>query len=154
MSIVASTYDWGVIIGLSTVKCPGIEGFITLSLTQLTHIFQFRYTIIMNSTAQRTSSIATHVHSGVRYNMLPTKIPHQLQLPSTAITELLPDPSLSIIAFLKFPLPVIGVKTVHGIMSTEDGSLTACGKVEAMEFEGGEEVGLAVEEELGHGKKR
>ncbi|KAG1730654.1 uncharacterized protein EDB91DRAFT_1006336, partial [Suillus paluster] len=30
-----------------------------------------------------------------------------LQLPSTAITELLPDPSLSIIAFLKFPLPVI-----------------------------------------------
>jgi peptidoglycan biosynthesis protein MviN/MurJ (putative lipid II flippase) len=39
--------------------------------------------------------------------MLPTKIPHQLQLSSIAINELLLDLSLSIIAFLKFPLLVI-----------------------------------------------
>ncbi|KAG1866769.1 hypothetical protein F4604DRAFT_1928070 [Suillus subluteus] len=47
-----------------------------------------------------------------------------------------------------------GIKTVQGIASTEDGSLIACGEVEAMEFEGGKEVGLAVEEELGRGKRR
>jgi hypothetical protein len=39
--------------------------------------------------------------------MLPTKISYQLQLPSIAINEHLSDPFLSIITFLKFPLPMI-----------------------------------------------
>ncbi|KAG1854738.1 hypothetical protein C8R48DRAFT_776634 [Suillus tomentosus] len=47
-----------------------------------------------------------------------------------------------------------GVKTVHGIVSTDDGSLAACGEVKAMEFKGGEEAALAVEEELGRGRRR
>ncbi|KAG2054949.1 hypothetical protein BDR06DRAFT_971297 [Suillus hirtellus] len=42
----------------------------------------------------------------------------------------------------------------HEIGSTEDGSPIACGEVETMEFEGGEEVGLAVKEALGHGKRK